>query len=119
MKKIEAIIQPEKLEAVKTALISAGVSGMTVSRVEGFGHQKGQVMNYRGTKYTANFINKVKIDVVVPADMADLIVDVIVRAAKTGQIGDGKIFVTPVSQVVRIRTNERDHAALGNAATVA
>lgn len=119
MKKIEAIIQPDKLEAVKTALINAGVSGMTVSRVEGFGHQKGQVMNYRGTKYTANFINKVKVEVVVPADMADLIVDVVVRAAKSGQIGDGKIFVTPVSQVVRIRTNERDLAALGNAATVA
>jgi nitrogen regulatory protein P-II 1 len=112
MNKIEAIIQPGKLDSVKDALIGAGISGMTVSRVKGFGHQKGQAMNYRGTRYTADFINKVKIEVVVPDDMVDFLINVIVRAAKSGQIGDGKIFVTPISQVVRIRTNERDLAAI-------
>jgi nitrogen regulatory protein P-II 1 len=118
MKKIEAIIRAEKLEEIKNALVNAGVSGMTVSRVDGFGHQKGQVMNYRGTKYTANFISKIKVEVIVPADMADFIVDLIVRSAKSGQIGDGKIFVSPVTQVVRIRSNERDLAALNNAVAV-
>jgi nitrogen regulatory protein P-II 1 len=118
MKKIEAIIRPEKLEEIKNALVSAGVSGMTVSRVDGFGHQKGQVMNYRGTKYSASFIQKVKVEVIVPADMADFIIDLIVRSAKSGQIGDGKIFVSPVTQVVRIRSNERDLAALNNTVAV-
>ncbi|AGY56827.1 P-II family nitrogen regulator [Gloeobacter kilaueensis] len=112
MEKIEAIIQPGRLEAVKSALVELGVSGMTVTRVAGFGHQKGSTMSYRGTRYTATFVDKVKIETVVASDMTALVVDVIVRTARTGTIGDGKIFVSPVSRVVRIRTGEQDEAAL-------
>jgi len=113
MEKIEAIIQPGKLDDVKTALVQAGISGITVSQVEGFGRQKGKTLTYRGTHYTASFVPKIKIETVVPSDRTDDIVEVILQAARTGAIGDGKIFVTPVSRVIRIRTNERDEAALG------
>jgi len=112
MNKIEAIIQPTKLDEVKNALVRVGISGMTVSQVEGFGHQKGRKMSYRGNNYTADFVSKIKIETVVPSDMTDLVVDVIVRAAKTGAIGDGKIFVSPVSRVIRIRTGERGEPAI-------
>jgi nitrogen regulatory protein P-II 1 len=112
MEKIEAFIQTAKLEEVKDALVALGISGMTVSQVEGFGHQKGQRMNYRGTSYEASFIQKVEIEVIVPAEMTEKVVDAIVKAARTGQIGDGKIFITPVSQVIRIRTEERDLDAI-------
>jgi nitrogen regulatory protein P-II 1 len=112
MEKIEAIIQPAKLEDVKAALVKAGVSGLTVSHVEGFGRQKGKSLSYRGTHYTASFVPKVRITTVVPSNRTDDIVEAILKAARTGAIGDGKIFVTPVSRVIRIRTNEQNEAAL-------
>jgi nitrogen regulatory protein PII len=112
MEKIEAIIQPTRLEAVKAALVQVGVSGMTVTRVEGFGNQKGRKLNYRGSTYEASFVEKVKIETVVSSDMTDRVVEAIAAAARSGQIGDGKIFVSPVSRVVRIRTNERNDVAL-------
>jgi nitrogen regulatory protein PII len=112
MKKIEAIIKPFKLEEVKDALADLGIEGMTVSEVKGFGRQKGHTEIYRGSEYTVDFLPKIKIEVAVPAASVDKAVDAIVAAAKTGQIGDGKIFVTPVDQTVRIRTGETDEAAL-------
>ena len=112
MKKIEAIIKPFKLEEVKDALGEVGVEGMTVSEVKGFGRQKGHTEIYRGTEYAVNFLPKIKIEVVVPSKMVDKAVDAIVAAAKTGQIGDGKIFVVPVEQTVRIRTGETNESAL-------
>ena len=112
MKKIEAVIKPLRTEAVKEALAEAGVEGMTVSEVKGFGRQKGHSEIYRGSEYTVDFLPKVKFEVVVTADRAQRAVDAIVRAAKTGKIGDGKVFVTDVEEVVRIRTEERGPDAI-------
>ncbi len=112
MKKIEAIIRPFKLEDVKIALVNSGVVGMTVSEVRGFGRQKGQVERYRGSEFTVEFLQKLKIEVVVPDDKTEIVIKAISEAAKTGEIGDGKIFVTPIDTVVRIRTGDRDDSAL-------
>ena len=112
MKKIEAIIKPFKLEEVKDALAEAGIEGMTVSEVKGFGRQKGHTEIYRGSEYTVDFLPKIKIEVVVANDHVDAAVDAITRGAKTGKIGDGKIFVLPVEEAVRIRTEEKDEAAV-------
>ena len=106
MKKIEAIIKPFKLEDVKEALGGVGVEGMTVSEVKGFGRQKGHTEIYRGSEYTVDFLPKVKVEVVLADDMVDKAVTVVVSAAKTGKIGDGKVFVLPVEHAVRIRTEE-------------
>ena len=112
MKLIEAIIKPFKLDEVKSALIEAGVKGMTVSEVRGFGRQKGQKETYRGTEYQVDFVPKVKIDVAVPDNMVDQVVEVIARTAKTGSIGDGKIFVSDLGNVIRIRTGETGDGAI-------
>ena len=112
MKKIEAIIKPFKLDDVKDALHEVGVSGITVSEVKGFGRQKGHTELYRGAEYVVDFLPKVKIEVVVKDGDVERCIEAIVKAAKTGKIGDGKIFVTPVEQVVRIRTGETDEAAV-------
>ena len=112
MKKVEAIIKPFKLDDVKEALTEIGVIGMTVTEVRGFGRQKGHTELYRGSEYTVDFLPKVKIEVVVPSDRADKVVEAIATAAKTGQIGDGKIFVQPVDSAIRIRTGERDESAI-------
>ena len=112
MKKIEAIIKPFKLDDVKEALTSIGVVGMTVSEVRGFGRQKGHTELYRGGEYTVDFLPKIKIEIVVPDSLVQKVTDAITAAAKTGNIGDGKIFVHPVETAVRIRTSERDEAAL-------
>ncbi|MCC0179155.1 P-II family nitrogen regulator [Waterburya agarophytonicola K14] len=112
MKKIQAIIRPFKLDEVKIALLNAGVIGVTISEVRGFGRQKGQTERYRGSEYTVEFLQKVQIVVVVDDEQADKVVESIVKAARTGEIGDGKIFVSPVRQVVRIRTGEKDSDAL-------
>jgi nitrogen regulatory protein P-II 1 len=112
MKKIEAIIKPFKLDDVKEALTGIGVIGMTVSEVRGFGRQKGHTELYRGGEYTVDFLPKIKIEVVVPDHVADKVAEVVMGAAKTGNIGDGKIFVSAVETAVRIRTGERDQAAL-------
>jgi len=106
MKKIEAIIKPFKLEDVKEALASLGISGMTVSEVKGFGRQKGHTEIYRGSEYTVDFLPKIKIELVIGAAQADAAVAAIVKAAKTGKIGDGKVFVSPVENAIRIRTDE-------------
>lgn len=112
MNKIEAIIQPSQLTAVKDALVAAGVEGMTVTAVEGFGRQKGHYLSFRGAKYAIEFLSKLRIETVVPEDMTEQVVALIVRTARTGSIGDGKVFVSPVSEVVRIRTGERGLAAI-------
>ena len=112
MKKIEAIIQPFKLEPVKEALHTISVQGMTVTEVKGFGRQKGIREVYRGMEYQVDFLPKVKIEVIAADDKAPLIVETIMNAARTGRIGDGKIFVYPVAEVVRIRTGETGDAAL-------
>ncbi len=112
MKKIEAIIRPFKLDEVKIALVNAGIVGMTVSEVRGFGRQKGQTERYRGSEYTVEFLQKLKIEVVVEDTQVDLVVDKIISAARTGEIGDGKIFISPVEQVVRIRTGEKNIEAV-------
>ena len=112
MKKIEAIIKPFKLDEVKEALAGAGVQGMTVSEVKGFGRQRGHSELYRGAEYVVDFLPKVKIDVVVPDKMLDQAIDAIIKSARTGKIGDGKIFVSSVQQVIRIRTGETDEAAI-------
>ena len=112
MKKVEAIIRPFKLEDVKVALVEAGIIGMTVSEVRGFGRQKGQVERYRGSEFTVEFLQKLKIEVVVDDDRVEDVVTSIADAARTGEIGDGKIFISPVDSVVRIRTGERDSTAL-------
>jgi nitrogen regulatory protein P-II 1 len=112
MKKIEAIIKPFKLEDVKEALAEIGIEGMTVSEVKGFGRQKGHTEIYRGSEYTVDFLPKVKFEIVIGNDRVQKAVDVIVAAAKTGKIGDGKVFVLPVDDVVRIRTEERGETAV-------
>jgi nitrogen regulatory protein P-II 1 len=106
MKKIEAIIKPFKLDEVREALTSLGCSGLTVTEVKGFGRQKGHTELYRGAEYTVDFLPKVKVEVVLPDDVLDKAIDAIIKAARTGKIGDGKIFVTDVGQVTRIRTGE-------------
>ena len=112
MKKVEAIIRPFKLEDVKLALVNAGIVGMTVSEVRGFGRQKGQVERYRGSEFTVEFLQKLKVEVVIDDDRLDAVINAIAEAAKTGEIGDGKIFVSSVDTVVRIRTGDRDSSAL-------
>lgn len=112
MKKVEAIIRPFKLDEVKIALVNAGVVGMTVSEVRGFGRQKGQTERYRGSEYTVEFLQKLKLEIVVEDNQADMVVEKIVNAARTGEIGDGKIFISPVDQIVRIRTGEKDFEAV-------
>ncbi|ELR97307.1 P-II family nitrogen regulator [Gloeocapsa sp. PCC 73106] len=112
MKKIEAIIRPFKLDEVKIALVNAGIVGMTVSEVRGFGRQKGQTERYRGSEYTVEFLQKLKIEIVVENDQVDLVVDKIITAARTGEIGDGKIFISPIEQIIRIRTGEKDLEAV-------
>lgn len=112
MKKIEAIIKPFKLEEVKEALSEVGVNGMTVTEVKGFGRQKGHTETYRGSEYTVDFLPKVKLDLVVDDETADSAVDAIIKAARSGKIGDGKIFVTSLDEVVRIRTGERGKTAV-------
>ncbi len=112
MKKIEAIIKPFKLEEVKEALAELGIEGMTVSEVKGFGRQKGHTEIYRGSEYTVDFLPKIKIEVVLSESVADNAVQAIVRAAKTGKIGDGKIFLLPVESAVRIRTEETNEKAI-------
>ena len=107
MKKIEAIIKPFKMEAVKEALAEIGVEGMTVSEVKGFGRQKGHTEIYRGSEYTVDFLPKVKLEIVLADDLTQHAVEVITQAAKTGKIGDGKVFVSEVEQAIRIRTDER------------
>jgi len=112
MKKIEAIIKPFKLEEVREALAGLGVSGLTVTEVKGFGRQKGHTELYRGAEYVVDFLPKVKVEVVVPTSLVEAAVDAVVKAANTGKIGDGKIFVSAVEQVVRIRTGETNEAAI-------
>ena len=112
MKLIIAIIKPFKLEEVKEALAAAGIEGMTVTEVKGFGRQKGHTEIYRGSEYTVDFLPKVKLEVAVADDVAGKAIDAIAKAAKTGKIGDGKIFVVPLEEVVRIRTDERGEAAV-------
>jgi nitrogen regulatory protein P-II 1 len=112
MKKIEAIIRHFKLEDVKNALTEQGIQGMTVTEVRGFGRQKGHTEMYRGTEYTIDFVPKVKVEVVVDDDQAKGVIDTIMRSAQTGQIGDGKIFVTSLADTVRIRTGETGKDAL-------
>ncbi len=112
MKKIEAIIRPFKLEDVKIALVNYGIVGMTVSEVRGFGRQKGQVERYRGSEFTVEFLQKLKVEVVVEDEKVNSVIDAIAEAAKTGEIGDGKIFITSIDSVVRIRTGDKDEEAL-------
>ena len=112
MKKIEAIVRHFKLEEVKDALTEAGVQGMTVSEVRGFGRQKGHKEQYRGAEYTVDFLPKVKMEVVVSDDQAQHVIDTILQTARTGQIGDGKIFVTNLNEMIRIRTGETGQSAL-------
>ena len=107
MKKVEAIIKPFKLDDVKDALHDAGVSGITVSEVKGFGRQKGHTELYRGAEYVVDFLPKVKVEVVVEDDQVERVCDAIEAAARTGRIGDGKIFVVPIEQAIRIRTGDR------------
>ncbi len=112
MKKIEAIIKPFKLDEVKNALTQIGVQGMTVTEVKGFGRQKGHTEVYRGSEYKIDFIPKTKIDLIVQDEMAPQVIEALERAARTGKIGDGKIFVSPVEEVLRIRTGERGKDAI-------
>ncbi|MBF0159073.1 MAG: P-II family nitrogen regulator [Magnetococcales bacterium] len=112
MKKIEAIIKPFKLDDVKEALAEVGIQGITVSEVRGFGRQKGHTELYRGAEYVVDFLPKLKVEVVLGDELVDRAIEAIEHAARTGRIGDGKIFVTPVESVVRIRTGERDEQAL-------
>jgi len=112
MKKIEAIIRPFKLEDEKIALVNSGIVGMTVSEVRGFGRQKGQVERYRGSEFTVEFLQKLKVEVVVEDEKVDSVIDAIAEAAKTGEIGDGKIFITSIDSFVRFRTGDKDEEAL-------
>ena len=112
MKKIDAIVKPFKLDEVREALSEIGVSGLTVTEVKGFGRQKGHTELYRGAEYVVDFLPKVKIEIVVADDMLEQAIEAIIKAARTGKIGDGKIFVTSVEQVVRIRTGETNESAI-------
>ena len=112
MKKIEAIIKPFKLDEVREALSELGVSGLTVTEVKGFGRQKGHTELYRGAEYVVDFLPKIKVEVVISAELLDTAVEAIIKAAHTGKIGDGKIFISTVEQVIRIRTGETDKTAL-------
>ena len=112
MKKIEAIIKPFKLDEVKEALQDAGIQGLSVIEVKGFGRQKGHTELYRGAEYAVDFLPKVKLEIAVADDLVERVVETIIDSAKTGQIGDGKIFVTALDQVVRIRTGETDEEAI-------
>jgi nitrogen regulatory protein P-II 1 len=112
MKKVEAIIKPFKLDEVKEALANVGVEGMTVSEVKGFGRQKGHTEIYRGSEYTVDFLPKIKIEVVLSDNQVDPAVEAIVKAAKTGKIGDGKVFVSPIENAVRIRTEQTGEEAV-------
>ena len=112
MKKVEAIIRHHKLDDVKAALVELGYHGMTVTEVRGYGRQKGQRETYRGAEYTIDFIPKLKIEVVIPADDADKVVETIVNASRTGNIGDGKIFISSIDDAIRIRTGETGNTAL-------
>ena len=113
MKKIEAIIKPFKLEEVKESLAEVGIQGITVTEVKGFGRQKGHKELYRGAEYVVEFLPKIKLETVVAAENVEAVVDAIVKAASTGRIGDGKLFVTPVDDAIRIRTGESGEVALG------
>ena len=112
MKKIEAIIKPFKLDEVKNALTKIGVQGMTVTEVKGFGRQKGHTESYRGTEYAIDFLPKSKIDLIITDELVTQVIEAIERVAKTGKIGDGKIFLSPVEEVIRIRTGERGREAI-------
>jgi len=112
MKKVEAIIKPFKLEEVKDALGDVGIEGMTVSEVKGFGRQKGHTEIYRGNEYTVDFLPKIKIEIVLADNLVASAIDAIVKAAKTGKIGDGKVFVSPVEDAIRIRTEEKSERAV-------
>ena len=112
MKKIEAVIKPFKLDEVREALSEIGISGLTVTEVKGFGRQKGHTELYRGAEYVVDFLPKIKLEIVVNEEQVDPAIDAIIKAARTGKIGDGKIFVMPVEQVVRIRTGETNEAAI-------
>ena len=112
MKKIDAVVKPFKLDEVREALAEVGVTGLTVSEVKGFGRQKGHTELYRGAEYVVDFLPKVKIEIVLADDMVEQAIEAIIKAARTGKIGDGKIFVTAVEQVVRIRTGETNEAAI-------
>jgi nitrogen regulatory protein P-II 1 len=112
VKKVEAIIRPFKLDEVKIALVNAGIVGMTVSEVRGFGRQKGQTERYRGSEYTVEFLQKLKLEIVVEDDQVQMVVEKLTNAARTGEIGDGKIFVSPVDGIVRIRTGEKNLEAI-------
>lgn len=112
MKKIEAIIRPFKLDDVKEALAEIGVRGMTITEVKGYGRQKGHTELYRGAEYKIDFLPKIKIEIVAPDNMVDKIVSTIIKAAKTGQVGDGKIFIYPVEEVIRVRTEETGEDAI-------
>ncbi|MCI5138291.1 MAG: P-II family nitrogen regulator [Candidatus Electrothrix sp. AR1] len=111
MKKVEVIIKPFKLDAVKTALNDIGIKGMTISEVKGYGRQKGHTEIYRGAEYKVDFLPKIKVEIIVEAEMVDKVIDVVVEAARTDKIGDGKIFVLPVEKIVRVRTGEIDSEA--------
>ena len=112
MKKVEAIIKPFKMEDVKDALLEAGIEGMTVTEVKGFGRQKGHTEIYRGSEYTVDFLPKVKFEIVLDEANVQAAVDAIIKAARTGKIGDGKVFVLPIEEAIRIRTEERGAAAI-------
>ena len=112
MKKVEAVIKPFKLDEVREALSAIGVNGLTVTEVKGFGRQKGHTELYRGAEYVVDFLPKIKIEVILATDMVDSAIEAIIKAAHTGKIGDGKIFVTSVAQVIRIRTGETGEAAI-------
>ncbi len=112
MKKIEAIVRPHLLDAVKNSLQEIDVKGMTVSEVQGYGRQRGHTETYRGAEYQIEFIPKLKIEVIIPDDIEDMVVHAVMKAAQTGKFGDGKIFVTTIDDVIRIRTGERGEAAL-------
>jgi nitrogen regulatory protein P-II 1 len=112
MKKIEAIIKPHKLDDVKDGLTEIGIKGMTITEVKGYGRQKGHTEIYRGAEYVVDFLPKVKIEIVVPADVAEQVVDKIRETANTGKIGDGKIFVLPIERIVRVRTGEENRDAV-------
>ena len=112
MKKIEAIIRPFKLDDVKEALLEEGIKGLTISEVRGYGRQKGHKETYRGSEYRIEFVPKIKIEIVIPAGKLEKVIEAIVRTAQTGQVGDGKIFISDISDVIRIRTEESGEEAL-------